>query len=183
MSRFLTSRVARFVAKMRPDTIAVLCCLLLVTLGIGHSIVTSGVVSKVVDRLGDVFDSLYWQVNYAYWDFCYEYSNNGLPTYLRVLALFMICAFTPRVLGEFLHWLDLFPKAYQKHAEELADKGESPNTRKPTTPIVAPIALPPPLPVPPSYPPPFQFPFKNFRGTGESYAHPGRKGPMQYPIF
>jgi hypothetical protein len=61
---------------MHPDTIAILFCLLLVTLGIGHTIVSSGVVPKVIDCLSEGFDELYWEVNYLYWNICYEYSNN-----------------------------------------------------------------------------------------------------------
>jgi hypothetical protein len=41
-----SSCVARFATKMHPDTIAILFCLILVTLGIGHTIVSSGVVPK-----------------------------------------------------------------------------------------------------------------------------------------
>jgi hypothetical protein len=31
----------------------------------------------------------------------------------------MICAFMPRVLGKLLHWLDLFPEAYQNTLKNL----------------------------------------------------------------
>jgi hypothetical protein len=76
MPLFPSSCVARFATKMHPDTIAILFCLLLVTLGIGHTIVSSGVVPKVIDCLSEGFDELYWEVNYLYWNICYEYSNN-----------------------------------------------------------------------------------------------------------
>ncbi|RYN62961.1 hypothetical protein AA0119_g1027 [Alternaria tenuissima] len=164
MPLFPSSCVARFATKMNPDTIAILFCLLLVTLGVGHTIVSSGVVPKVIDCLSEGFDELYWEVNYLYWNICYEYSNNGIPTWLRVLGLLTV--------GNNLH--------------ELDERGESQNTKKAATPASTPVLPASPTlaqekPAPPAYPPPSQFPFKNFRGTGESFAHLDRNRSMQYP--
>ncbi|KAG9186202.1 hypothetical protein G6011_02758 [Alternaria panax] len=83
-----------------------------------------------------------------------------------------VCVFTPRMLYEFLLRSGLISDVPQNNTVELAEKRESQNTKKITTPIVTPVTPAPPTSAPTSYPPPFQIPFKNFRGTGESYAHP-----------
>jgi hypothetical protein len=186
MPLFPSSCVARFATKMHPDTVAILFCLLLVTLGIGHTIVSSGVVPKVIDCLSECFDELYWEVNYLYWNICYEYSNNGIPTWLRVLGLLTVGVCTPRVLAEFLLKLGVFSVVPKNNLHELAERGESQNTKKAATPASTPVIPAPPTlaqekPAPPAYPPPSQFPFKNFCGTGESFAHLDRNRSMQYP--
>lgn len=82
--------------------------------------------------------------------------------------------------------MDNNPEAYQAYLQEFAESRQSQKTKRPVTPIIAPIippSSPSPIPTPPSYPPAFEFPFKHFRGTGESFTHPRRDDPTQYPIF
>jgi hypothetical protein len=123
MPRFASMRTARFVDEMHLDTIAVLCCLFLVTLGTLHAIATSDFILKLIDLVSQAMDYLYWEV---YWDFCYEFSNNGVPIKYRFLALaiicvFVLCAYFGFSMDEFKRWMDNNPEAYQAYLQEFAE--------------------------------------------------------------
>ncbi|CAN9414868.1 unnamed protein product [Alternaria alternata] len=100
---------------------------------------SSGVIPKIIDCLSEGFDELYWEVNYLYWNICYEYSNNGIPTWLRVLGLLTVGVCTPRVLAEFLLKLGVFSVVPKNNLHELAERGESQNTKKAATPASTPL--------------------------------------------
>jgi hypothetical protein len=114
MPRFASSLVARLTDKMRPDTIAVLCCLFLAALGIGHTIATSGILLQIIARLHDVFAYLYWNV---FWEIRCQFCNDfeDVPLYIRVIVI-LICIHTVFVLYvhlKYAYWMNLCPEANQ----------------------------------------------------------------------
>jgi hypothetical protein len=187
---------------MRPDTIAVLCCLFLAALGIGHTIATSGILLQIIAYLHEVVAYLYWNV---FWEIRYQFCNDfeDVPLYIRVIVI-LICIHTVFVLYvhlKYAYWMKLRPEANQTvqavqavqivqtvqvvqvDPGEHGEKMQSHRTKNLAIPTAAPIIPPPPMSAPPTYPPPFESPFKNFRGTGESFAHPRWNDPTQYPVF